>query len=145
MRNFLLTILLAGLPLASALGQRADTALVQDAAYNRPFIQSAGATSVGGYLEGNTNYFSEDGVSEGFSMELRRFNLFLYSAISPRVKFLSELEFEHGTEEIKLETAQVDFQINTGLVVRGGILLVPIGGVLAAASLGIMLYGWLRG
>ena len=106
-----------------------DTTAVQDAAYNRPFISSdiLSTVAVGGYLEGNTNYFSEDGISEGFSMEFRRFNIFLYSTIIPRVRFLAELEFEHGAEEIALETAQVDFELNQALVLRGGIFVVPIG------------------
>jgi len=69
----------------------------------------------------------EDGASEGFSMELRRFNVFLFSQISPRVRFLAELEFEHGTEEIALETALVDVQVRPSLVLRGGILLPPLG------------------
>ena len=100
----------------------------QDAIYKRPFIGIGQSnTAVGGYLEGNTNYFSEDGVSEGFSMEMRRFNIFLYSTISQRIRFLSELEFEHGTEEIELETALLDFEINPGLILRGGIILPPIG------------------
>ena len=60
-------------------------------------------------------------------MEMRRFNIFLYSTIIPRVKFLAELEFEHGTEEIALETAQVDFEFNPALVFRAGVILVPIG------------------
>lgn len=100
----------------------------QSAIYNRPFIQLGKLnTAVGGYVEANTNYFSEDGVSDGFSMEFRRFNLFLYSNIHRRIRFLSELEFEHGTEEIKLETAVVDFEIFPSLTLRTGILLPPIG------------------
>src|SRR4030065_371269 len=85
----------------------------QDAIYTRPFILEVNrlSTSIGGYFEGNSNYFSDDGVSEGLSFELRRFNIFLYSAIAPGIKFLSELEFEHGTEEIALETAQIDLQL----------------------------------
>ena len=100
-----------------------------DPIYDRPFIAAfgGGRTAVGGYVEGNTNYFSEDGVSEGFSMELRRFNLFLYSSIGSRISFFSELEFEHGTEEIKLETALIDFEISPALILRGGILLPPLG------------------
>ncbi len=86
-----------------------------------------GGTAVGGYVEGNTNHFEEDGVGDGFSMELRRFNLFLFSSVSSRVRFISELEFEHGTEEIVLETALVDFRVNPSLTLRGGILLPPIG------------------
>ena len=99
-----------------------------DAIYNRPFIGVKNTrTAIGGYVEGNTNYFSEDGVIEGFSMELRRYNLFIYSSISRRIKFLSELEFEHGTKEIALETAQIDFAFNTGFNLRGGVILPQIG------------------
>ncbi len=78
-------------------------------------------------MEGNTNYFAEDGVTEGFSMELRRFNLFLYSSIGQQISFFSELEFEHGTEEIALETALIDFEVNPALILRGGIILPPLG------------------
>lgn len=107
--------------------QVVDTTLTRRGVYARPFITSVGRTAIGGYLEGNTNWFKEDGVGEGFSMELRRFNVFLYSTISTRVRFISELEFEHGTEEIALETALLDFRVNPSLVLRGGILLPPIG------------------
>lgn len=61
-------------------------------------------------------------------MELRRMNLFLFSNVSERIKFLSELEFEHGTEEIALETAMLDFTFHPSFVFRGGIILAPIGG-----------------
>lgn len=100
--------------------------------YNRPFVagvrtQLQTQTAVGGYIEANTNYFIEGGISDGFSFEMRRFNIFLYSNISQRIKFLAELEFEHGVEEIALETALVDVVIFPGLNLRGGILLPPIG------------------
>lgn len=99
----------------------------QEGLYARPFIASLSGTSVGGYAEAHGGYFREDGLSDGFSMEFRRFNIFLFSAISPRVRLISELEFEHGTEEIALETALIDVQIAPYLVLRGGILLPPIG------------------
>jgi len=107
----------------------ADTIPVnQDAIYNRPFIL-LGKTpaAIGGYIEGNTNYFMEDGVTEGFSMELRRFNIFMAAGIGKRIKFLSELEFEHGTEEIELETALLDFELASFLNFRAGIILPQIG------------------
>lgn len=103
----------------------------KDAIYNRPFVLKGETgkvtTAIGGYVEGNTNYFATDGVSDGFSMEFRRFNMFLYSSIAQRIRFLSELEFEHGTEEIRLETALVDFELNPGLIFRMGIILPPVG------------------
>lgn len=112
-----------------AFGQQVlnDTTTTQDGIYNRPFIGSIGKTAVGGYVEGNTNSFVEDGIPEGFGFELRRFNIFLFSNISERIKLISELEFEHGTEEIALETALVDFEINPSFVLRGGIILPPVG------------------
>lgn len=119
-------VALCGAPLTAA-AQQVDTAMVQGGIYQRPFLVTAGRTAVGGYAEGNANYFRTDGVSEGFSMELRRFNIFLFSSVGRRLRFISELEFEHGTEEIALETALVDFTVNPSLIFRAGILLPPVG------------------
>lgn len=93
--------------------QDSTATLIQNAIFDRPFIENTSAkTALGGYLEAYSNYFIEDGIGEGLSFEMRRFNIFLYSSISERIKLLSELEFEHGTEEIALETALLDFRIN---------------------------------
>jgi hypothetical protein len=96
--------------------------------YDRPYILNLGGkTAIGGYAEINSNYVRAEGIAEGFSFESRRFNVFLYSAISEHVKLTSELEFEHGTEEIALETALVDVLLATPINFRMGILLSPIG------------------
>jgi hypothetical protein len=100
---------------------------VQDGIFNRPVVGSVGRTAIGGYVEGNSNYAVEDGIGEGFSMELRRFNIFLFSSIGSRIRFISELEFEHGTEEIALETALIDLTFSPSFVVRAGIILPPLG------------------
>jgi hypothetical protein len=125
-RTIVVAAALATLRLPAA-GQEPDSTLAQDGIYARPFIGAVSFASIGGYLEGNTNYFVQDGVGDGFSMELRRFNVFLFSQISPRLRFLSELEFEHGTEEIALETALVDLTVRPELVIRAGIILPPLG------------------
>ncbi len=127
--NFLIAVFAGGSSALSA-QEAADTTqspTAQDGLYDRPFIGGVGAISIGGYIEGNSNYFVEDGIGEGFSMELRRFDIFLYSTISRRVRFLAELEFEHGTKEIALETALVDFQIDPALTLRAGIFFPPLG------------------
>ena len=96
--------------------------------YDRPYIyQLGGNIAIGGYAEMNSNFQREEGLQEGLSFEARRFNLFVYSAISERVKLTSELEFEHGTEEIALETAIVDVLFHTAINLRAGILLSPVG------------------
>lgn len=100
---------------------------VQSGIFDRPFIATMGRTAVGGYVEANANLSREAGIGDGLSMELRRFNIFLFSTISSRVRFLSELEFEHGTQEIALETALIDVQVNPSFVLRGGIILPPLG------------------
>ncbi len=127
----LILVLICTLSLAKAQENDTTSYTNLEAIFTRPFVLNGQAgnvnTAIGGYLEGNTNYFSTDGVSDGFSMEMRRFNIFLYASLHERVKFISELEFEHGTEEIALETALIDFEINPALVFRMGILLPPVG------------------
>ncbi len=118
----------ASLLLAPALlAAQEDSSSVQGSIYRRPFIAEAGRTAVGGYVEANAHYAREQGIGPGLSMELRRFNLFLFSSLGPRLRFISELEFEHGTQEIALETALIDYRVSTAFVLRGGILLPPIG------------------
>src|SRR4030095_4267165 len=99
-----------------------------DAIYSRPFLQVGKLpVALGGYVEANYQYVSENGVSEGHEFQMRRVSLFLSSTISKRIKFLTEIEFEDGTKEINLEYASVDFEFNPLFNLRGGIVLNPIG------------------
>ena len=132
MKKIILFILFAVALDLTLKAQNADSSYTNlEAIFNRPFIYEAqggaSSASIGGYVEGNTNYFVTDGISDGYGMELRRFNIFLFASVHERIKFISELEFEHGTEEIALETALLDFEIHPAFVFRMGILLPPIG------------------
>ncbi len=121
-----LTALAAGAQTSAA--DSLPTPFQRGGIYDRPYILKLGGnTALGGYAEMNSNYQRVDGIGEGFSLEQRRFNVFLYSAISEHVKLTSELEFEHGTEEIALETALIDVLFATPLNLRAGIVLPPIG------------------
>lgn len=105
-----------------------STQLNMDATYNRPFLKSGKvAVALGGYLEANSMYSSEDGVSEGLSFQARRLTLFMSATISKRIKFLSEIEFEDGTKEIGIEFAAIDVALHPALNLRGGIIMNPIG------------------
>ncbi|MCB9555714.1 MAG: hypothetical protein H6707_06385 [Deltaproteobacteria bacterium] len=96
--------------------------------FDRPYLARLGsAVAIGGYIDMLGAFKQDQGISEGWSFEARRFNIFVSSAIADFVRLTSELEFEHGTEEIALETALVDLLLFHGLNLRGGILLVPIG------------------
>lgn len=110
--------------------QKADTSSLstrQDAIYQRPtLLLNKTQTAIGGYLEANTNYQSTDKTHE-WTMEFRRVNLFLFSAIARRIKFLAEIEFEPAEKEVSVETGMIDFELYPALNVRAGILLAPIG------------------
>ena len=109
----------------------ADTAKTQlnmDAVYNRPLLQVGKLpVALGGYVEANYQYLSEDGISEGHQFQMRRLTLFIASTIYKRIKFLSEIEFEDGTKEINIEFASVDFELAPLLNLRGGVVMNPIG------------------
>ena len=108
-----------------------DSSSVQlnmDAIYNRPFLQIGKLpVALGGYVEANYQYLSENGISEGHQFQMRRLSLFVSSTIYKRIKFLSEIEFEDGTKEISIEFASVDFEFSPLLNLRGGVVINPIG------------------
>lgn len=105
------------------------TRMNMDAIYNRPFLTANKLpVAIGGYLEANTQYASTNGVSDGFSFQMRRMTLFVSSTITKKIKFLSELEFEEGTKEINLEYCAMDIELHPLFNLRGGIIMNPIGG-----------------
>ena len=102
-------------------------AFVKGGVYDKPFITRMGRTSIGGYTEIHFRFEREEGVTEEVTFEPKRFNLFTYTPVSERVRVASELEFEEGGEEIKIELATIDFEIHEALTFRGGIILSPLG------------------
>ncbi|PWA06587.1 hypothetical protein [Flavobacterium psychrotolerans] len=103
-------------------------ALNMDAVYNRPSLNiEKTPVTVGGYLEVNWQRLSTDGVSEGHQFQARRLSIFMSSAISKRVKFLTEIEFEDGGKEIAIEFASVDVEFHPLVNFRAGIIVNPIG------------------
>lgn len=99
-----------------------------DAIYNRPLLQVGKfPATLGGYVEANSAYFSEDGVSEGLSFQLPRLTLFVSATIRQRIKFLTEIELEEGGREINIEFASVDVEFHPLVNFRGGIIMNPIG------------------
>lgn len=99
-----------------------------DALYNRPALNIAKTPiAIGGYMEANWQHLTTDGISEGHQFQARRLSIFMSSAISKRVKFLSEIEFEEGGKEIAIEFASVDVEFHPLVNFRAGIIVNPIG------------------
>lgn len=102
--------------------------LNMDAVYNRPFVQAGKLpVALGGYMEANYQYLTQNGVTEGHQFQMRRVTLFVSSAVGKRIKFLSEIEFEDGTKEINIEFASLDFEFSPLFNLRGGVVMNPIG------------------
>ena len=102
--------------------------LNMDAVYNRPFLQVGKLpVSVGGYIEADYGYIGEDGVTAGHSFRVPRMTLFVASSIHRKIKFLSEIEFEEGGEEVAIEFAALDISMHPLLNLRGGVVMNPIG------------------
>ena len=61
------------------------------------------------------------------SIDMLRAVLYTGYRFNDRFVFNSELEFEHGGEEVGVEFAYLDYRINDRLSARGGMLLLPLG------------------
>ncbi|MBI2502379.1 MAG: hypothetical protein HYW07_03995 [Candidatus Latescibacteria bacterium] len=121
-------LLSVGIVLLALAAQAQQRPFVKGGIGDKPFIKRAGGrTSIGGYAEVHFRYEREDGVTEELSFVPQRFNLFTYTPVSERVRVASELEFEEGGEEIKVEIAALDFELHPALTFRGGIILSPLG------------------
>jgi hypothetical protein len=135
MRSLFSVLIIISLPTSSIFAQeeKQDTIppmrpFIRGGVYDKPFLTRLfGKTVLGGYMEVVSKFDRVEGVTEEVSFEARRLNLFTHSVISDRVRFFAEIEFEHGTEEINVEFASLDFEIHPAIVFRGGIILSPLG------------------
>lgn len=120
---------LTGMDAASA--QTPDTTrapFVEGGIYDKPFIvRLGGRTSIGGYADFHFRAQREAGITEETTFKVPRFNLFTYSIVSDRIRLSSEIEIEHGGEEIKIEYGVIDFEMREALNFRAGIILSPLG------------------
>ncbi len=103
--------------------------------YGKPFLRRFGRqTYIGGYMD-HELVFNENG---GKHFDQHRLIPFIYADVSDRVKFATEIEFEHGGPntpggvtgkkgELKIEFATIDFLMTDWLNYRGGIILSPLG------------------
>lgn len=105
--------------------QKADSSMQGSGGliYARPFVSSPKAI-VGGYMD--IEYFNRANQGNSY-FDQHRLVPFIYGDISERVKFAAEIEFEHGTNDITVEFATIDYLIQEPLNLRAGIILVPLG------------------
>lgn len=108
--------------------QTEEDLLNMEAVFTRPSLTSEKApVALGGYLEANTYHRTEEGITDGLSFQARRLTIFMAASISERIKFLTEIEFEDGGNEVEIEFAALDVAFHPLLNLRGGIVMNPIG------------------
>lgn len=116
--------------------ERVETPRALRGTYDRPFLASLWRRAyLGGYTEMEYHSFEDGilGIPHGFRMH--RTNLFLFTDLTDRLRFGSELEFETEFEgegnssdiEVALEMAFVDWTLFEELKLRGGAMVIPLG------------------
>lgn len=82
----------------------------------------ASRTQLGGY--GEMHYNNLDSKKE---VDLHRVVLFLNHQFTDDVRFVSEIEFEHDGDEVEVEQAYVEFDLNSQTTAKAGVFLMPVG------------------
>lgn len=93
--------------------------------YGRPFVWRGSGAAVGGYVDLEYQHTTGDEGPRQFIAH--RMIPFIFAEITDRIHFGTELEFEYGGEEIKVEFAAVDVAFAEAVAFRGGLLLSPLG------------------
>jgi hypothetical protein len=109
--------------------------------YGKPFVRRFGSgTSVGGYVstEFRSEYLNRLARRRS-AFDQHRLVPFIFSEITDRLHFGTEIEFEHGTKleiedgkaegagEVNVEFATLDYRFAEPLNFRAGVILSPIG------------------
>ena len=127
LRTTLITLFILVLAATTSSEVSADRPFVEGGIMDKPFIGNAGRTAIGGYTETHFRWEREEGITEELTFDMKRFNLFVYSPISERLRVAAEIEFEEKGEEIVVEAAMIDFELHPAATFRAGILLAPLG------------------
>lgn len=109
--------------------------------YGKPFVRRFGTgTAVGGYVstEFRSEYVNDIGARRS-AFDIHRVVPFIFSEITDRLHFGTEIEFEHGPKlevdegtaegagELNIEFATLDYRLTEALNLRAGQILSPIG------------------
>ncbi len=87
-----------------------------------------------GPISGYMDFHLNKPQGEDATLDFHRFVLLFNHSFTPRIRFVGELEVEHGfvegleeSGEIELEQAYLDFQAKPWFNIRAGMLLAPVG------------------
>jgi opacity protein-like surface antigen len=90
------------------------------------------ATTIGGYGEFAYNHYVK-GNNKNDEADLRRFVLFFGHSFNENLRFVSELEWEHGVTsrddagETEVEQSYINYRVSEAVNYKGGLFLIPLG------------------
>lgn len=82
--------------------------------------------SIGGYGEVHYNQPLSDQTRENGMLDVHRMVMLFGYQFSPRVQFVTEIEYEH-VSEVYIEQAFLQYKLNSLVQFRAGLLLIPMG------------------
>jgi len=93
---------------------------------HKPGVSFAGYGEV---LYDNPARSNESGGGGAVASRIDLLRAIVYTGyrFNDRFLFNSEIEFEHGGDEVSVEFAYLDYRVSSGVSLRGGMLLVPLG------------------
>ena len=110
------------------------TADPQAAAAPAAASQDASPVSQTGPISGYMDFHLNRPEHEDPVLDFHRFVLLFNHSFSDRLRFIGELELEHGlvegleeSGELELEQAYLDFRVNPAFNIRAGMVLAPVG------------------
>lgn len=125
---FVGALVFVGMGLLPEIAAAQDRPAVPGGMYDKPYIERFGrGTAVGGYID-----MEWEITEDKNTFDQHRLIPFIFSEISDRIHFATEIEFEHGGRvpgdgEVKLEYAALDIQFADWLTYRSGVILSPLG------------------
>ncbi|MDF1672275.1 MAG: hypothetical protein P1U41_02140 [Vicingaceae bacterium] len=81
---------------------------------------------IGGYAQIDYNQPFNDTASANGKMDVHRMIIFMGYKFNDKVQFVTEIEMEH-VKELYVEQAFINYQVNSGLGIRAGLMLIPMG------------------
>jgi hypothetical protein len=111
----------------------ADGAIAEGQPVSAP-NQESSTVSQTGPISGYMDFHLNRPEHEDPQLDFHRFVLLFNHSFSDRLRFIGELEVEHGlvegleeSGELELEQAYLDFRVNPAFNLRAGMLLAPVG------------------
>lgn len=120
---FFSMILMGGLYAYSQNGSRSSN-VFKNSADN--MLNKDNKLAVGGYGEVHYNQLFDGAVHNNGKLDVHRVVILFGYNFNEKVKFVTELEFEH-VKEVYVEQAFLQYKLNNLVNFRGGLMLVPMG------------------